>query len=441
MRRELSFRLLRLAVQSAFFAGFVILFLGLAGPAIMPFSRLPLAADPLVATAALLYSRGTWLPALLPAAALALATLALGRAFCGWACPVGFLNDVVGLARLGKNRMRFGYLQYGVLAAVLILSVFTLDILSIADPLVIFQRSAYVAWAGAGVPAVLLLILLAAVVVQRFWCRALCPLGGLLGVFSIASPFRLRAGDRCVSCGKCHRVCPMGAIGQDVTKGIKWDPTACTKCLECEKACPKGAISFAPSMPQAPRVSASRRSFISGAAALGTLAVSRVAASALSPEKSLIRPPGSLAEAEFNAACARCESCAKACPNQVIVPAGLDAGLDRAFTPRLDFDAGYCQRCGTCGQVCPTGAVISQPEDKIKIGTAGIDPGLCIAWKDRTRCLICDEVCPVRAIRGTGRLQPRVDGNTCVGCGLCQLNCPVEEKAIRVSAAGERRRS
>jgi ferredoxin-type protein NapF len=294
----------------------------------------------------------------------------------------------------------------------------------------------YILWAGAGIPAVLLLIVLASLVIPRLWCRV-CPLGGLLGIFSIASPFGLRANDKCIRCGKCRRACPTGAISKD----IRWDATACTKCLDCEKACPKGAISFAPSTPKAPAVSPSRRSFIAGAVALVALAASARVASALAPQRSLIRPPGSLAEDRFNAACARCASCVRACPNQVIKPAGLDAGLERLYTPSLDFNKGYCMRCGTCGQVCPTGAVISQPEDKIKIGTASIDTGLCIAWKDRKRCLVCDEVCPKRAIAGAKGLKPRVQEAVCVGCGLCQLNCPVREKAIRVSGAGERRRS
>jgi ferredoxin len=145
-------------------------------------------------------------------------------------------------------------------------------------------------------------------------------------------------------------------------------------------------------------------------------------------------------EARFNAACARCESCAKACTGAVIVPASLDAGLERWFTPALDFGRGACQRCGTCGQVCPTGAIISLPEDKIKIGTARLDTAKCVAWKDNTKCLICNEVCPVQAIKGAGRLRPYVVEDTCVGCGACQYNCPVKEGAIVVFPEGERRR-
>ncbi len=435
MKTRIPFRYFRLLVQAAFFTGFVYLFLNVPYPAAMPYSTLPLSADPLAAVSGMIFSTGAWLPALIPVAGFLLVALVLGRAFCGWACPVGFLNDVIGQVRRGKNRDRFGYLQYGVLAAVLLVSAVAVDVLSIADPLVIFQRSAYMLWAGAGVPVVLLLILLAALVVPRFWCRALCPLGGMLGVFALASPFGFRTNDKCVRCGKCRNACPMGAISKD----IRWDATACTKCLECEKACPKGVVSFAPSMPKAPSVSPSRRSFIAGVAALAALFASARVASALTPERSLIRPPGSLAEERFNAACARCEACVRACPNQVIRPAGLDAGLERFYTPGLDFDRSYCMRCGTCGQVCPTGAVISLPEDKIKLGTASIDTRQCLAWND-VRCLVCDEVCPKRAIGEAKKLRPRVEEDVCIGCGQCQLNCPVEGKAIRVTSTGERRR-
>jgi ferredoxin-type protein NapF len=228
----------------------------------------------------------------------------------------------------------------------------------------------------------------------------------------------------------------MGAI----SKENGWDATACTKCLKCEQVCPQAAVSFFPSKPQAPAISLSRRSFLAGATALGMFAASGQTATILTPPAALIRPPGSLAEDKFNAACARCGSCAKACVGNVIVPAGIGAGLERAFTPSLDFSRGACERCGICGQVCPTGAVISIPEEQIKLGTARIDTGLCLAWKDKKYCLICAEICPKHAVGKAGELQPVIDPDACIGCGACQRNCPVETKAIRVSSEGERRR-
>ncbi len=219
MKTRIPFRYVRLLVQAAFFAGIAYLFLSIPYPVAMPYSTLPLSADPLAAVSGVIFSRGAWLPALLPVAAFLLGAVVLGRAFCGWACPVGFLNDLAGLVRRGKGRERFGYLQYGVLAAVLLASAVAVDVLSIADPLVIFQRSAFMLWTGTGLPVVLLLILLAALVVPRFWCRALCPLGGMLGLFALLSPFGFRANDKCTRCGKCHRTCPTGAIFRRHTLG------------------------------------------------------------------------------------------------------------------------------------------------------------------------------------------------------------------------------
>ncbi len=159
----------------------------------------------------------------------------------------------------------------------------------------------------------------------------------------------------------------------------------------------------------------------------------------MSNDSPLIRPPGSLAEIKFNAACTRCEACAKACLGNVIKPAPLDAGLDRFYTPRLSFADGKCERCGTCGTVCPTGAITVIPEDEIKIGTAEIDRNKCIAWKGK-KCLVCAEVCPKQAISGLETLEPEVVGSACIGCGSCEHNCPAPETAIVVSSAGERRR-
>jgi len=431
---------LRPLVQTAFFAAFVVIFLNFSYPVVMPWSSPFTAADPLAAVGGILFSRGNWFPALLPVGIFLGATLVLGRAFCGWACPVGFLADVTGFVRGKANKSRkdrFGYIQYGVLAAVLVLSFFSLEALAIADPLVLFQRASYVLWAGAGIPVVLIVLVGTSLAVERFWCRALCPLGGLLGAVALASPFGFRVGESCVRCGKCSRACPMGAISPEV----HWDATACTKCLKCERTCPKAAISFGPSVPRVPAVSPSRRAFLAGAVALGALVLSEEVAATIAPPASPVRPPGALTEEKFNYVCARCGSCAKACTGGVIKPAGLDAGLERAFTPALDFGRGACQRCGTCGQVCPTGAIISLPREQIKIGTARIDNQLCIAWKDGKKCLICNEVCPTGAVSGAGKLRPAVREDDCIGCGTCEFQCPVKEKAIRVSSTGERRRN
>lgn len=47
--------------------------------------------------------------------------------------------------------------------------------------------------------------------------------------------------DKCISCGKCKRVCPMDV---DVTDNSldRRNGTECILCMECTKACPKKAL-------------------------------------------------------------------------------------------------------------------------------------------------------------------------------------------------------
>lgn len=429
---------LRTIVQALFAIGFVYLFFSLAYPVNMPFSSPLLAADPLVAVSSLIFNRGSWTPLLIPAGILLIGSAMLGRVFCGWVCPVGLLADLSGKVSLKIKWIdqRFGYVQYGLLAAVLISALITLDVLSIMDPFVILQRSLFYVFSASGIPVILLLLMAGSLAIPRLWCRV-CPTGGALGIVSSLSPFGRRPDGHCTGCMKCKKICPMGAISKDNA----WDATACIKCLECERTCPERAISFSPAKP-APEISPSRRSFIAAGVFLGFFAISKGTAAVVNNDTALIRPPGSIIDYRFNATCVRCESCAKACLGRVIKPAPLEMGLACWLTPHLVFGLNNCKRCGTCGTVCPSGAILKVPSDRIKqikVGTATIDNSKCIPWQQGDKCLICATICPNQAIIGAMSLQPRVHGNACVGCGTCELNCPVLGKAITVSNAGERR--
>lgn len=102
--------------------------------------------------------------------------------------------------------------------------------------------------------AVLLLTLITCVTAsgvffeRRAWCRYLCPLGGVAGVYSRLALVELRASPaRCRECtgmdcykGGVRPGCPMFEVHRALDSNAN-----CNFCGECIKNCPNGAIEFA----------------------------------------------------------------------------------------------------------------------------------------------------------------------------------------------------
>src|SRR5690606_31728 len=113
--------------------------------------------------------------------------------------------------------------------------------------------------------------------------------------------------------------------------------------------------------------------------------------------------------------------------------------------------------CTLCGQVCPTGAIrrlTPAEKKKVRIGLAFIDTSRCLPYAFQKTCIVCEEHCPTSpkaiwfeevevAVEGGGRRtvkQPRVSIDLCIGCGICEPKCPVQDlPAIRVTSANEDR--
>ena len=77
---------------------------------------------------------------------------------------------------------------------------------------------------------------------NRAFCKYLCPVTVFLKPMSYFSLIRVQCDhSKCVSCGKCKKVCPMDVDMTDNSRKRK-NGTECILCFECAKACPKKAL-------------------------------------------------------------------------------------------------------------------------------------------------------------------------------------------------------
>ncbi len=332
-----------------------------------------------------------------------------GRLFCWRICPMGFLAEQVGrLNPKGKGLIRRVPTVNKVLTlTILVTAALGYPLLIWLDPLCIFNGF-FAIWRT---PMALLTsvtgigfisILVISVIAPNIWCHRLCPLGGLEEALMLyAKRFQKPAAGtapapQALTATSVGRRTVLAALTAGIAGGV-------TR-----------------------RVTASRRCAV-------------------------IRPPSADAE-RFNALCARCGNCMKACPYQLIQPDLGESGIDGLFTPVLKFrsqDAlqeSYCfQDCTKCSQVCPTGALhpLTVEEKHARpIGLAVVDRKKCLAWAQNEFCVVCDEYCPYKAIivEKHGEVMcPIVDPAKCRGCAACESACPGEPIAITVQPLAAKR--
>ena len=225
------------------------------------------------------------------------ATLLFGRFFCGWVCPFGALNNLFTSWRSGKRKDKLREASYTpgqktkyfLLVAILVGALFGFNMAGWIDPFSFLYRACATAvfpginalvqgifdWFYNANPlrmnaitepvyrllrghfltmaqphyywGMMFGVLLAIVLVlnffrARFWCRYICPLGGLLGIIGKNPILRLNVDEeKCKNCMECVVECQGGAEPQS---NETWKPAECLYCWNCHSACPTKAISF-----------------------------------------------------------------------------------------------------------------------------------------------------------------------------------------------------
>jgi ferredoxin-type protein NapG len=153
------------------------------------------------------------------------------------------------------------------------------------------------------------------------------------------------------------------------------------------------------------------------------------------PSRTILRPPGALPEEEFLRRCTSCGECVKACPVSAIqLVSSPDPLEDRK--PAIVARTQACVVCDdiACTKVCPSGALQTLSREEIRMGTAVVRRDACLRTRGED-CQICVDKCPLgtRAIEIPhvgDEVVVHVDG--CVGCGVCEMYCPTEPRAIVV---------
>ena len=153
------------------------------------------------------------------------------------------------------------------------------------------------------------------------------------------------------------------------------------------------------------------------------------------PEPKHLRPPGALPEDEFLARCTSSNHCVQACPVSAIrlVWSG-DSNLNGK--PAIEPEVQACVLCEdlSCMKACPTGALQAVPREEIRVGLAVLKRDHCLRAHGED-CRICVDKCPLgrRAIEVPySGSDVSVNPDGCVGCGVCEMYCPAQPRAIIV---------
>ncbi len=186
----------------------------------------------------------------------------LGRTVCGWLCPFGLIQELLNkipAPKIPRSRFTRGlsYLKYVILVIFVMIIPFIYGVIK-GIPVPSFCK--FICPAGTGEAALgllpknpewlsmlgpvftgkiitLIIIGLACVFCYRSFCRFLCPLGAIYGLFNRLAVVGVKVdGSRCNNCGACVRNCKMDVV--------RVGDRECIQCGQCISECDQNALSI-----------------------------------------------------------------------------------------------------------------------------------------------------------------------------------------------------
>ena len=176
---------------------------------------------------------------------LPVSLLLFGRGFCSWACPGGFVSDLISKAALVKGKCKgtaeraLSFLKYAALiASITVLIYYDNPRWAIPIRTGDFFTSVKLTFEHADTLWLSRTLIVVAgfsciILIPHFWCRYCCPTGGMLELFKRVAIFTKVKTEKCNQCDNCRTACPIETCPSE---------TNCTNCGDCNSACPVDAI-------------------------------------------------------------------------------------------------------------------------------------------------------------------------------------------------------
>ncbi len=164
--------------------------------------------------------------------------LIFGRGWCGYACWTAMVLDFLPYKIPKTPRKMIGWIRYIVFAASLVF-VAALFLAKVGN----IERIMFWAFIVGNIIYYAVGVILAfAFKDNRAFCKYICPITVFLKPMSYFSLLRIKCDkEKCVSCGKCKKVCPMNVDVTDNSRN-RQNGTECILCMECVKRCPQNAL-------------------------------------------------------------------------------------------------------------------------------------------------------------------------------------------------------